>query len=336
VNPAERSAPAKYIGDNRCVVSEGRRIADNRYSPASRAQSVKCAIQQRLTGETEEGLIRPHPRAFASRDQKAHARQLSSFGHWLNTQKWDRALPFSDKAYQRPRLAGRLPCHTATIARYHPGTVCPFLALNSDAFSAIPRKCTRPSIACHGNGRASFQWSIARSRLTRSTGAHSYSSRGIPMSVAGIFSSSIGSNSVNAASSGRSQMQQLGQDLLSGNLSAAQSDFATLQQAFRQSSTSTSSPVTQAFQQLATDLKSGNLSAAQKDYTTIQQDLNTSKGHLHGHHHLKSSSNPDENSLLQDLTQLGQDISSANLSSSAQTAAQQAYVSMQKALDVGT
>jgi hypothetical protein len=157
------------------------------------------------------------------------------------------------------------------------------------------------------------------------------------MSVAGIFSSSIGSNSVNAASSGRSQMQQLGQDLLSGNLSAAQSDFATLQQAFRQSSsTSTSSPVTQAFQQLATDLKSGNLSAAQKDYTTIQQDLNTSKGHLHGHHHLKSSSNPDENPLLQDLTQLGQDISSANLSSSAQTAAQQAYVSMQKALDVGT
>ncbi len=32
----------------------------------------------------------------------------------------------------------------------------------------------------------------------------------------------------------KSQFQQLGQDLTSGNLSAAQSDFATLQQAFAQ------------------------------------------------------------------------------------------------------
>ena len=140
------------------------------------------------------------------------------------------------------------------------------------------------------------------------------------MSVAGIFSSIIGSNSVNAASSGRLQMQHLGQDLLSGNLSAPQSDFATLQQASRQSSTttssstSTSSPVMQAFQQLATDLKSGNLSAAQKDYTTIQQDLQSAR-HLHGHHHVKSETGPDEDLLLQNLNQSGQQPSPPPLSS---------------------
>lgn len=162
------------------------------------------------------------------------------------------------------------------------------------------------------------------------------------MSVAGIFSSIIGNSQVSASSNGQSQMQQLGQDLLSGNLSAAQSDFATLQQAFAQSttpsssSTSTSNPVTQAFQNLATDLKSGNLSAAQKDYTTIQQNLNTSNRHLHGHHHVKGGGGPDENPLLQDLTQLGQDLSSANLSSGTQTAAQQAYASLEQALGVGT
>ena len=145
------------------------------------------------------------------------------------------------------------------------------------------------------------------------------------MSVAGIFSSIIGSNQVGAPSYGRSQMQQLGQDLLSGDLSAAQSDFATLQQAFAQSaatsSSSTSNPVTQAFQQLASDLKSGNLSAAQKDYSTIQQDLQSSR-HLHNHHHVKTGGGPDENPLLQDLTQLGQDLSAANLNSGSQTAAQ--------------
>ena len=45
---------------------------------------------------------------------------------------------------------------------------------------------------------------------------------------------------------------------------------------------------------------------------------------------------PNENTLLQDLTQLGQDISTANLSSSTQTAAQQAYASLQQALGMGT
>lgn len=72
------------------------------------------------------------------------------------------------------------------------------------------------------------------------------------------------------------EFQQLGQDLQSGNLSAAQSDFATLQKDEPQSSiseASQSSPIAQAFSQLAKDLQSGNLSAAQQDYSSIQQDF---------------------------------------------------------------
>ena len=55
------------------------------------------------------------------------------------------------------------------------------------------------------------------------------------------------------------EFQQLGQHLQSGNLSAAQSDFANLKNFGVQTSTTTSrnnSPIAQAFNQLAKDLQS--------------------------------------------------------------------------------
>jgi hypothetical protein len=125
----------------------------------------------------------------------------------------------------------------------------------------------------------------------------------------------------------KSQFQQLGQDLTSGNLSAAQSDFATLQQAFGKiptaSSAPSSNPVAQAFQQLSSDLKSGSLSAANQDYSTIQQKLNNSGSSSHVHHH-HASAGTAESSLLQELNQLGQELSSSTLSGNL-SAAQQAY-----------
>ena len=86
------------------------------------------------------------------------------------------------------------------------------------------------------------------------------------------------------------EFQQLGQDLTSGNLSAAQSDFVTLQNDLPQtSSTSTTSqsnsPIAQAFNQLSQDLQAGNLSAAQQDYSTIQQDFQSQASQMHHHHH---------------------------------------------------
>jgi len=69
------------------------------------------------------------------------------------------------------------------------------------------------------------------------------------------------------------EFQQLGQDLQSGNLSAAQSDFATLQQSTSTASASSSNPIAQAFNELGQDLQSGNTTAAQQDYTQLQKDL---------------------------------------------------------------
>ncbi len=157
------------------------------------------------------------------------------------------------------------------------------------------------------------------------------------MSVSGIFSSSFGNNQVSSQYQlTNSQFQQLGQDLASGNLSSAQSDFAILQQSFMQpastastsstSASSTSNPLAQAFQQLSSDLQSGNLTAAQKDYSTIQQDM-TSKfsGHMH-HHHIGSGSDP-----LNMVNQTSPD-GSSTLAQSNATAAQQTYATLAQQL----
>jgi len=177
------------------------------------------------------------------------------------------------------------------------------------------------------------------------------------MSISGIFSHINNSHQI-AASNPAQQFQQLGQALQTGNLSAAQSDFASLQAAFSAPATTTgsatssassdsaastsstaSSPVNQAFNQLASDLQSGNLSAAQKDFSTVQQGLNGqnlagptsifgSRFHHHGHPIEAGSGSGDPNSqysLLQDLNQIGQNLASSNLAG-----AQQAYSTLQQ------
>jgi len=160
------------------------------------------------------------------------------------------------------------------------------------------------------------------------------------MSVAGIFGSSISSYSPQSIQ-GRMQQsqqefQQLGQDLQSGNLSAAQSDFATLQQSGLQANSTTSAQntntIAQAFNQLSTDLQAGNTTAAQQDYANIQQDFQNqgtqSQGtHMHHHHHHHGGGGSQENAISQLFQQLGQDLQSGQLS-----AAQQAYGSLQQDL----
>jgi hypothetical protein len=97
--------------------------------------------------------------------------------------------------------------------------------------------------------------------------------------ISGILSSTYNQNQVGASGPYQQNMQKLSQDLQSGNLSGAQSDFATVQAAFLQSATGTTStstvtsPVAQALSQLGSDLQSGKLSAAQKDFSTVQQDI---------------------------------------------------------------
>src|ERR1017187_7408521 len=94
-----------------------------------------------------------------------------------------------------------------------------------------------------------------------------------------------------------------------------------------------SNPHQQKMQQLGQALQSGNISAAQKDFSTLQQDLqnNLSTDHLHHHHHLSSGGgsgdSSNQNSLLQDLNQIGQSLTSCNLAG-----AQQAYATLQQQL----
>jgi hypothetical protein len=119
------------------------------------------------------------------------------------------------------------------------------------------------------------------------------------MSLTGILASGLfdllGTQSAQTSSAAnqsgtsvQSEFQQLGQDLKSGNVSAARQDFATIEQGVRQrtsqilhhhhhfsaaglsSSTSTSA---QDFGELAQALQSGNVSAAQTAFAALQQAI---------------------------------------------------------------
>ena len=70
----------------------------------------------------------------------------------------------------------------------------------------------------------------------------------------------------------KQDFQQLGQDLESGNLSAAQAAFAAIPKP-GQGQSSTSAPVEQAFDQLGQNLHSGNLASAQQDFIQIKTDI---------------------------------------------------------------
>jgi hypothetical protein len=155
------------------------------------------------------------------------------------------------------------------------------------------------------------------------------------MSVSGISSSLYNTQSVQSIFQQFQQtFQQLGKDLQSGNLSAAQSDFATLQKLNPQTNSTSSAqsdnPIAQAFSQLSTDLQSGNLSAAQQDYTTIQQAMQSqaTQGHHH-HHHGGGSSGASEISQL--LDQLGTALQSGDLST-----AQSTFTTLQQDLQGST
>ncbi len=159
------------------------------------------------------------------------------------------------------------------------------------------------------------------------------------MSISGIQSTTQNPYQLSVNSPYQLQLQQLGQALQSGNLSAAQADFATIQQAFTQTANSSTSanttesnPTVQAFNQLGSDLQSGNLSAAQKDLSTVQQDLQSGGpvfNHVHHYHHSGGSGgdSSEQSSLLQDLNQTGQSQNSTSLAS-----AQQAYTTLQQQL----
>ena len=132
----------------------------------------------------------------------------------------------------------------------------------------------------------------------------------------------------------KQEFQQLGSDLQAGNLTAAESDFTTLQQDLPQGTSNSASQsadsIAQAFSQLSQDLQAGNLTAAQQDYATIQKDFQAqasqgSQGAVRPHHHHGGGSKSRSSEISQLMTQLGQELQSGSLSS-----AQQTYASLEK------
>jgi outer membrane protein assembly factor BamD (BamD/ComL family) len=163
------------------------------------------------------------------------------------------------------------------------------------------------------------------------------------MSLSGISGSNWASYENQSVQNNIQQFQQdfeqLGEDLQSGNLSAAQTDFTTLQSLSPQSSSSSSAtsssssstssnPIAQEFQELSQALQSGNLTQAQTDYSQLQQDFQSqsSSGEHHHHHHESGSSSSSGSSEISQLfSQLGQDLTSGSL-----TSAQQVYNTLEQ------
>jgi outer membrane protein assembly factor BamD (BamD/ComL family) len=131
----------------------------------------------------------------------------------------------------------------------------------------------------------------------------------------------------------KTEFQQLGQDLQSGNLTQAQKDYATISQNLPGLSQAQNSanPVVQAFNQLGQDLQSGNLQAAQSDYTNVQQNAAQAHGHHHHHHRAEESqqsgANPLASPINQAFSQLAQSLQAGNLSG-----AQSAFATLQNDL----
>jgi len=156
------------------------------------------------------------------------------------------------------------------------------------------------------------------------------------MSVSGISSSNLfdyysTQNIQNRMQQFQQDFQQLGKDLQSGDLTAAESDFTTLQGLMPQnnstSSTQSSDPIAQAFSQLEKDLKAGDITAAQQDYATIQQDFQSQAAQMQAHHHHHGNGGSGSSAISQLFEQLGQALQSGDLST-----AQSLFSSMQQEL----
>lgn len=156
-------------------------------------------------------------------------------------------------------------------------------------------------------------------------------------SVTGISSNLVDFQSPLGQNTGQSKLQQfkqdfqqLGQDLQSGNLTAATADLGAMQKITPDGESSASfkaSPIGQAIGQLTQDLQAGNRTGVQQDYSAIQKDIQNrvAQGVHHSHH--EGNGGSTTSSLQQDFQALGAALQSGNIAS-----AQQAYSTLKQDL----
>jgi hypothetical protein len=126
----------------------------------------------------------------------------------------------------------------------------------------------------------------------------------------------------------RNELQQLGSDLKSGNLSAAQQDYVTLSQSGPLANSQSTNPLVQDLQAVGSALQSGNLTSAQQAFTTFQQAVQQQGGQTQGseghhHHHFHRGGGGDGGQVNSELSQAFSALQTAVQSgntSSAQTA----------------
>ncbi len=151
------------------------------------------------------------------------------------------------------------------------------------------------------------------------------------MSITGISNTQ---NYQNTLQQIRTDFQQLGADLQAGNMSQAQSDYATLSQNIAGSQTQTNNTINQDFSALGQAVRSGNLSDAQNSFATLLQDQQQSAQvhHRHHHHHGGSQGTNSSNTQASDpITQAFQALNNA-LQSGDLNGAQLAYSTLQQDL----
>jgi hypothetical protein len=116
----------------------------------------------------------------------------------------------------------------------------------------------------------------------------------------------------------RGEFQSLGQDLQSGSLAQAQSDFVTLS-ATVSSQYGANSAISKTLSAVGQGLQSGNLSTAQQAFSALPPGLTGQHGAGHADH------NGTMQPFSQSLNQLGQALQSGDLAG-----AQQAFAALQQ------
>jgi hypothetical protein len=107
----------------------------------------------------------------------------------------------------------------------------------------------------------------------------------------------------NASNQQQSTFQTLSNALSSGNLSAAQTAFASIQQSNQnqsgQQSNQSNSSVNNDIQSLANALNSGNVGSAQQAFAQLQKDMQTQQVSGHHHHHHGGGSDNTQSQAVQ-------------------------------------